>query len=170
MSRILKSKILKSMKSMKPAVIMAIVTVAVSTVVIAAHSNAAAEMKSGAGQGSLQEQIVAQERKELDAIKSGDMTTFATLIAEEAVFVEAHGTAGKAEIVKNTANFKLLEYTMEDVKFVPVSAKSGVVAYKLVQKVSSHGQEFTSQAYASALWVERGGKWVCLFSQESAAK
>jgi len=148
----------------------AIVTIAVSTVLTAAQPSTISGVKPGAGQGSLQEQVVAQERKELDSIKNGDMTTFATLIAEEAVFVDAHGTAGKAEVVKNTANFKLLEYTMEDIKFVPLSAKSGVMAYKLVQKASSHGQEFTSQAYASALWIERGGKWVCLFSQETAAK
>jgi hypothetical protein len=160
-----------SMK-IRPAVTLAfaVIAFAVSTVLIVAQPSKNSGVKSGAAPGSLQEQVVVQEKKELDAIKSGDMTTFASLIAEEAVFVEAHGTAGKAEIVKNTANFKLLEYTMEDVKFVPVSAKSGLVAYKLVQKVSAHGQEVTSQVYASALWVERSGKWVCLFSQETAAK
>lgn len=147
-----------------PAVIMAVVvvTVVVSTALFAGQP--------GTGQGSLQEQVVAQERKELDSIKSGDMTLFASLIAEEAVFVDSHGTAGKTEVVKNTANFKLLEYTMEDIKFVPLSAKSGVIAYRLVQKASSHGQEFTNQIYASAIWTERGGRWLCLFSQETAGK
>ncbi len=154
----------------KSSVIMAVVAIALSTFVVAVRPTTAAGTKSGAGQSSLQEEIVAQERKELESIKTGDMATFASLIAEEAVFVDARGTAGKAEVVKNTANFKLLEFTMEDVKFVPLSARSGVVAYKLVQKASAHGQEFTSQAYASALWIERGGRWVCVFSQESASK
>src|SRR5882724_6350956 len=119
-----------SMK-IKLAMILA-VAIAVSTVLTAAQPSTISGVKPGSGQGSLQEQVVAQERKELDSIKNGDMTTFASLIAEEAVFVDAHGTAGKAEVVKNTANFKLLEYTMEDIKFVPLSAKSGVMAYKLV--------------------------------------
>jgi hypothetical protein len=161
----------------KPAVTMAaaVVALAVSTTLTVSGPRMAAQpntsgAKTGTGQGSLQEQVVAQERKELDAIKIGNMDLFASLIAEEAVFVDARGTAGKAEVVRNTAHFKLLEYTMEDVKFVPISANSGVIAYKLVQKVASHGQELTSQAYASAIWIERGGKWVCVFSQETAAK
>ena len=84
--------------------------------------------------------------------------------------MDAHGTAGKAEVVKQVAEFHLSEYSMEDLKFVPLTAKSGVIAYRLVEKGTSHGQEFAAEVYASAVWAERGGKWVCLFSQESAAR
>src|ERR1043165_1129600 len=72
----------------------------------------------------LREQIVAKERQELDALKSGNAQEFASLIAEEAVFVDPRGTAGKAEVVQHVTDFKLLEYSMTDVRFVPLSAKS----------------------------------------------
>ncbi len=52
---------------------------------------------------SLQKTIVEQERKELDCLKTGNMELFSTLIANDAVFVNARGTAGKAEVVKNTS-------------------------------------------------------------------
>ena len=119
---------------------------------------------------SLQQQIVAKEREELDSLKTGDAKTFASLLADEAVFVDARGTAGKAEVVSHVTDFRLLEYSMEDVRFVRLSERSGVIAYKLIQKGSSHGREFTATAYASAVWVERDGKWVCVFSQETAAR
>ena len=59
---------------------------------------------------------------------------------------------------------------MENIKFVAAGSNSGVVAYKLTQKGNAHGHEFTSVAYASALWTKRDGKWVCLFSQETPAR
>jgi type II secretory pathway pseudopilin PulG len=119
---------------------------------------------------SIQEQIVAKEREELDALKSGRLDVFAGLIADEAIFLNQHGPSPKAEVVQHVADFKLLEYTMEDIRFVPVAEKTGLIIYKLTQKGSSGGREFTSKANVSALWTERQGKWLCLFSQETPAK
>jgi hypothetical protein len=52
----------------------------------------------GAGE-ALQQQIVSEERKELDSLKTGDMDLFASLLAEDAVFLDDHGPATKAEVV-----------------------------------------------------------------------
>jgi len=59
--------------------------------------------------GPLRDQIVAAERAELDALKSGDHAAFAALIADEAVFVDAAGAASKAELVKHVADFRLTD-------------------------------------------------------------
>jgi hypothetical protein len=118
----------------------------------------------------LQDEIVAQERAELDALKTGDMKVFASLLAEDAVFMDDHGPAGKAEVVKHTASVRLRDYTMSGVQFVPLSADSGVIVYELDESGVSHGKEFTAKVHVSALWVKRGGKWVCVFGQETAAK
>jgi hypothetical protein len=56
------------------------------------------------------------------------------------------------------------------VRFVPLSPESGLIAYKIHEKGVSHGHEFAAQAYISSIWAERAGKWVCLFSQETAAR
>jgi len=119
---------------------------------------------------SLQQQIVGKEREELEALKAGDHKAFANLLADEAIFLDPRGHGTKAEVVEHTADFRLLDFTMENVKFVPVGANSGIIAYKLTQKGNAPGHEFTSVAYASALWTKRDGKWVCLFSQETPAR
>ena len=119
---------------------------------------------------SMQQQIVAKEREELEALKTGDANAFANLIADEAVFADSRGTAGKAEVVQHISDFKLKEYSIEDVKFVAVSETSGVIAYKLTQSGTSHGHDFTAHATASALWTRRDGKWLCLFSQETPTR
>jgi len=38
------------------------------------------------------------------------------------------------------------------------------------EKGVSHGKEFAAQVYVSSIWAKRGSQWVCLFSQETAAK
>jgi ketosteroid isomerase-like protein len=120
--------------------------------------------------GSIEQQIVSKEREGLEALKTGDLERFASLTADEAVFVDTQGPAGKAQVLKNVIGFTLTEYSMEDVKFVPISANSGLISYKITETGVSHGKNFTAQVYVSSIWTERGGKWVCLFSQETAAR
>jgi uncharacterized protein (TIGR02246 family) len=118
----------------------------------------------------LREQIVAQERAELDSLKTGDLTAFANCLADDAVIVDAQGPAGKAEVVKHTADFRLHEYAMADVRFVPLSADSGLIVYLMTESGTSHGKEFAARVHVSAVWLKRDGRWMCVFSQETAAK
>jgi ketosteroid isomerase-like protein len=136
------------------------------------HTSVAAQsIKSeGASDNSLEQQIVAKEREGLDALKVGDVDRFGNLTADDAVLVDAHGPATKAEVIKNVAGFRLTDYTMDDIRFVPLSATSGLIAYKIIEKGVSHEREFAVQAYVSSIWAERGGKWLCLFSQETPAR
>jgi hypothetical protein len=59
---------------------------------------------------------------------------------------------------------------MEDIHFIPLTDNSGIVIYKLTQKASAGGREFTSVVHSSATWVQRDGKWVSVFSQETPAR
>jgi len=133
--------------------------------------SAYAGLSNGASGGeTLQEQIVAQERAGLDSLKTGDLTAFVNSIADEAVFVDALGPAGKAEIAQHTAEFRLHDYTMAGLKFVPLSADSGLIVYLLTMTGTTHGKEFAAKVHVSSLWRRRGGAWTCMFSQETAAK
>jgi hypothetical protein len=124
-----------------------------------------------AGQGqSMQEKVSAKEREGLEALKTGDIAHFGELTAEDAIFVDPHGTATKAEVLKNVGGFRLTDFTIEDVNFLQLSDKAGLIAYKLTEKGVTHGKEFTAIVYVSSIWAERGGKWLCEFSQETAAR
>ena len=64
---------------------------------------------------SLQEQVVAAERAGLDALKKGDVARFGDLTADEAVFVDDHGPATKAQVLQNVVGFTISDYSMDDV-------------------------------------------------------
>jgi len=122
------------------------------------------------GETKLEQQIVAKEKEGLDTLKTGNLESFGNLTADEAVFVDAQGPAGKAQVLKNVAGFTLLDYSMEGMQFLPLSARSGLIVYKINEHGNSHGHEFTAKAYVASIWAQRKGKWVCLFSQETGAK
>jgi|HubBroStandDraft_4_1064222.scaffolds.fasta_scaffold171442_3 hypothetical protein len=118
----------------------------------------------------LRGQIVAQERAGLDALKTGDLTVFGASTADDAIFVDAHGPATKAEVMEHTAEFRLHDYTMADIRFIPLSADSGLLIYTSTESGTSHGKDFTARVHVSSLWIKRDGKWLCEFSQETGAR
>jgi hypothetical protein len=120
--------------------------------------------------GAIEQQVVAKEREGLEALKTGRLETFGNLTADDAVFVDAAGPASKAQVMNNVAGFQLTEYAMDDLKFVAISENAGLISYTITEKGVSHGHEFAARTYISSVWAERGGKWVCLFSQETAPR
>ena len=124
---------------------------------------------SGYAQG-LKEEIVTQERFGLEALKKGDIPAFGDTIAEDAVFVDASGPAGKAQVVKNVAGFRLREFTMTDIKFIQLSADTGLIVYLMDESGTTHGKEFSAKVHVASVWSKRSGKWLCEFSQETMAR
>ena len=135
-----------------------------------AQAQKGAEPASPTRADGLQEQIVAQERAGLDALKTGDLTTFGASTADDAIFVDAHGPASKVEMMGHTAEFRLHDYTMADVRLVKLSPDSGLIVYTLTESGSSHGKDFTARVHVSSLWLKKDGKWLCEFSQETGAR
>ena len=119
-------------------------------------------------QSELLDQITAQERKRWDARKAGSTAAFADLIAEDAVFVDSRGPEGKAAVVEHASNAKLKDYFMDNVKLVTYTATSGLITYKMTEKtIAGKNKEVASDFYVSVFWVQRDGKWLCVFSHES---
>lgn len=119
---------------------------------------------------SLQHEIVSKERAALTCLKNGDVQCFADLLADNVVFLDPHGAATKQEVVSQVTGRKLTEFTMADVHYVPLGARSGLIAYTLTEKGSANGHDFSAKIYVSAVWAERDGKWLCIFSQETPAR
>jgi ketosteroid isomerase-like protein len=141
-----------------------------ATVAILAVLLALAAFARSAQNDTLQKQIAARESQGLDDLKSGNYDDFASLTADDAIFMDSHGSATKAQVMENTTNFRLSSYAMTDVKLVRISGSSGVLLYQLNEAGTSHGKDFTAKVNVSSLWAKRGGKWFCLFSQETAAR
>jgi ketosteroid isomerase-like protein len=129
-----------------------------------------ASSASGTALSPLAQQILAKEKEGLDALKAGNIAAFGDLTADDAVLVDDHGPADKAQVMKNVAGFQLTDYTISGVHFVQLSSSSGLVSYDMVETGASHGHTFSAHVFVSSIWAQRAGKWLCLFSQETAAR
>jgi ketosteroid isomerase-like protein len=115
------------------------------------------------------DEIVAQERAGLEALKSGDVAKVGAAMTDDAVFVDANGILRKPELLKLLGDVKLKDYTMSDVRFVPVSPDNGAVSYTLTESGTRQGHAFSAKVFVSSVWVRNGRQFQCVFSQKTAA-
>jgi len=115
------------------------------------------------------DEIIGQERAGLEAWKNGDVAKVGASLTDDAVFVDSNGILRKPELLKMLGDMKLKDYTMSDVRFVPVSPDNGVVSYTLTESGTRQGQAFSSKVYVSSAWVRNGRQFQCVFSQKTVA-
>jgi uncharacterized protein DUF4440 len=123
------------------------------------------------GNKALEEKIVALEKKGWEAITKKDWNGLSSLLAEDFVEVGEMGIRGKSAAIEDLkANFTLKEYSMEDAKVLELGKDAGLLVYQPVQKGSYQGQDLPSKTNCSAAYVRRGGKWLNISFQQTAAK
>ena len=124
-----------------------------------------------AGNKALEEKIVAAEKQGWEAITKKDWNALSSLMAEEFVEVGEFGIRGKSAAIEDLkANLTLREYSMEDAKVLELGKDAALVTYKLTQKGSYKGQDLPSKTNCSATYLQRGGKWLNISFQQTAAK
>ena len=113
--------------------------------------------------------LIAAARAGLDALKSGDVAAYEAMITDDAVMVDENGLERKPDVVKRLADFQLKDYTMSDVRLVPVSPDNGVVSYTLTESGTRQGHAFSAKVFVSSAWVKTGRQFQCVFRQETTA-
>jgi hypothetical protein len=117
----------------------------------------------------LEDNIVALERQVAEAIKRNDMDAFGSLLTDDYVQVDSAGATPKSVLVKNEGNFTIKDYTMEDIRVVELNQDTALLTSKFAQKGKYQGKDYSTHGYSSSVWVKRGGKWLCAFSQVTPA-
>jgi hypothetical protein len=134
-----------------------------------ANANTAAATPTPAA-GPTQADLEAKEHQIWDAIKAKNWDAFSGMLADDFLLVEGGGVETKAKMLESIKKYDLTEYTFSDVRLVKVDADLAVLTYKVSEKSSYDGKPNPGKpALASSAWVNRGGKWVAAWHQESEA-
>ncbi len=123
--------------------------------------------KSTMSKSAMTETLTTAEKTMMDNLMKHDAAGFFGAIAPGAWSVDENGVTAIDQFRKDWAQIKVESFNLSDMKVVPIDATSGVVTYRLEQKGTYNGQPFPPTVYATSVWVNRGGKWMTIFHQES---
>lgn len=131
-----------------------------------ANANATATPKAATTNADAD--VIAKEKEIWDTIKRKEADAFAAMLADDYMHIANDGIYGKAETVSGVKMLDLTDITFSDWKTVMLDKDAAVVTYTVNVKGTGGGQPVSATPVrGSSVWVNRNGKWVGVFHQET---
>jgi hypothetical protein len=116
-------------------------------------------------------EMVARETAVWDTLKKKDYDGFGNALASDYLEVTDQGVIDKAGIVAEVKDLAVTDATYSDWKMLPIDNDAVILTYTLNLKASYKGAEIPAGPYrAAAAWVNRDGKWVAFYYQQTPVK
>jgi hypothetical protein len=114
---------------------------------------------------------IAKEKAIWDTIKNKDYDAFGNMLAADQLEVTGETVYDKAGSISMVKEFEPSEVNFSDWKFLSIDKDAFVLIYTVSVKGKYKGKEFPAEsARASSAWVNRDGKWLAMYHQESTIK
>ena len=111
---------------------------------------------------------MAKEKAVMAAFEKQDYNGFGEMVDPEALLVAGEGVYDKAGIMKGIQGFVPKDVVWSDWKFQSLDKDAAVVSYKQTYGGTMNGQAIPPMTiYASSAWVNRNGKWLVIYHQET---
>jgi uncharacterized protein (TIGR02246 family) len=119
-------------------------------------------------QNKLQDALLAQERKLIDAVNKKDKAAVADLLADERMSITSRGKQTRAEVIQSLENLSFGKHQISEPKTIAVSPDVAILTYKFSGTGGATGQApAASTVYATSVWRQRDGRWRSVFYQET---
>ncbi len=120
---------------------------------------------------ALEAQIVALEKRGWEAIKNKDYANAASLQAEDYQEIDMDGLRNKVQALQYARNLVLTDYAMSDVKLTMLAKDVALLTYKATETGTFKGQPLSPKPfYFGTLYMNRHGKWLAVFLQETLSE
>jgi hypothetical protein len=134
---------------------------------VASNTNTA-PMKSAAPSEA---DMFAKEQAAWDTLKKKDLDAFGNMLASDYIEVTDDGVFDKAGIVADVKDLNLTDVTFSDWKMIPIDNDAVILTYQTTLKATFKGQDVPPGPYRSAAaWVNRDGKWLAFYYQQTMIK
>ena len=116
-------------------------------------------------------EIIAKEKAAWDTLKTKDYAAFGNLLASDYIEVTDEGVLDKAGIIADVKDFNVTDTTFSDWKMLPINNDAVILTYSLNLKATFKGNDVPPGPYrAAAAWVNRDGKWLGFYYQQTLVK
>lgn len=114
------------------------------------------------------ERLIAAEKRVIwEAVAKKQIDILQSSLADDYLDVSDVGIFSKTETLQLIPNLTLRDYSLDKFKVIKLNRNVGVVTYEAIQHWTIKGQEAPSHVRATSVWINRGGKWLVVFHQES---
>jgi len=116
----------------------------------------------------LLKQLSAKETKLWEAWKNKDPKPFQAGLSADSVMIGSGGVSNKADAIKEitSGGCDVKSFTLSDWKLAMIDADAAVITYKGAAVGTCGGQPIPA-AWASSVWIKRGGRWQAFSHQET---
>jgi hypothetical protein len=132
-----------------------------------ANANTATETKAAV---MSEAEATRLEKSVWDAIKNKDYDSFGNFLTNDMVAVGGDMVSDKPTTMTNIKTFDLVDATFSDWKYLSIDKDAVLIAYTANSKFKMNGKDMEDHARCSSAWVNRDGKWLAIFHQESPVK
>jgi hypothetical protein len=135
-----------------------------------ANANAAATATPA---GVSQADLEAKEHQVWDAVKAKNYDAFGALLTDDFTYVTNDGIYNKSQTIDALKKYDLTDYSFSDIKFVKVDDDLAVLVYTSTETSTLDGKpspESGKKVYNASAWVNRGGKWVAAYHQDTVSE
>ncbi|MDT5271922.1 MAG: hypothetical protein QOH49_4108 [Acidobacteriota bacterium] len=142
-----------------------------NTGAVNANANVAATpVATATPAGPTQADLEAKERQIWESIKAKNWDAFGGMLADDFAIVGSDGVMTKTQMLGDMKKYDLTEFTLSDFRMVKVDADLAILTYTATEKSSYDGKPTPGKpTHASSAWVNRDGKWLAAYHQESDA-
>lgn len=115
--------------------------------------------------------LSASETKLWEAWKNKDAKPFKASLSADSVMVGDSGVQGKNDAIKDltSAPCEVKSFQLSDWKLTMLNSSTAVLTYKGAADGTCGGMAIPA-AWSTSIWVNRGGKWMAAFHQETPVK
>jgi hypothetical protein len=131
------------------------------------NKNAAKPEAKPMSRAAVQSSLIAKEKSLWEAFKKKDPKPFERYLTADALQIDVTGLTTKADVVKSLSGCDVKDYSLDDFKLVKVDSNTMVLTYKATVHATCGGQAAPENVMAASVWVNRGGRWVASFHQET---
>ena len=121
---------------------------------------------------AIEKQLVANEKAVNDAFDKHDVKTFHSYLTPDAMSIDGDGGISKVntpEFDKMMADVKTTDYAIDRSQFQWLNDNAVIHMYHWSGHSTYQGKPGPTNVWVSTAWVNRGGKWLAAFHQESPA-
>jgi Domain of unknown function (DUF4440) len=116
--------------------------------------------------------LIQLEKQAWDVAKQKNWQAYNRLLSQDFVWIDDSGVLlGREPFLKYIADLDLTDYAMEGVKVTTFNNNVAMLTYKVILRGKNGGHAIPpTPSYIGSEYLRRGGHWVNVFTQTTAAK